>query len=613
MCGIFGYLTQDSTLNSLDICIEGLKNLEYRGYDSAGLAGIHEGKISTFKTKGRIQELENLLALSKKRFSLAIGHTRWATHGAPSETNAHPHIDQYQQLAIVHNGIIENHLELKKFLCAKGVVFTSDTDTEVIAHLIADFYQGDILNAFSKALQRLEGSYAVALIHKDFPNTILASCKDMPLVTAFSQDFKEIFICSDPNALSHPRLHAVYLNNHEIIEASNSELRLYSSDGSPKQLQAELLKTDLSKASKGIFEHYMLKEIWEQPTTLRQAMEHRLNEFLGTAHFEELTLPLHELQSVTKIVIIGCGTSYHAGYAASLLIEQIARIQATAVIASEFRYSQPILDENTLVIAISQSGETADTIAAVKEVKRHKAKVIGVCNVKHSMLSREADSCLFLKAGPEISVCSTKAFTSQLTVLYLLTLFLARIRDYPKEKGQQLILELKSLPHLVEQVLQSAPKIEALAKQYSHYSQFVFIGRRAMYIASCEAALKLKEISYLQASAYPAGELKHGPIALIDPSLPTIALCGHEGTFSKLLSNLAEIKARKGPIIGLYHQAHEELEKACDDILMLPKVGDNLAIIPYSIALQLFAYYIAKEKGTDIDKPRNLAKSVTVE
>ena len=613
MCGIFGYITQEYSENSLKICIEGLKNLEYRGYDSAGLASIQNGQISTFRTQGRVKELEQLIHQSKQSVSLAIGHTRWATHGAPSVMNAHPHIDQACQLAIVHNGIIENHLEIKNKLHHKGVTFSSETDTEVIAHLIADHYQGNILQAFSKALALLEGSYAIALIHKDYPDMILASCKDTPLVAAFSKYSKEIFICSDPNALCKDDLSVVYLKNQEILQATNKELMLFNMQGTLQPWQAQPFKIDQAKISKGDFEHYMLKEIHEQPTTLRKALEHRLNEFLGTSHFEELTLPLHELQSVSKILIIGCGTSYHAGCSAAIIMEEIARIPTSCVIASEFRYSKPILDETTLVIAISQSGETADTIAAVKEVKAHKAKVIGLCNVKNSLLSRESDSCLYLHAGPEISVCSTKAFTSQLTVLTLLTLFLARLKEYSKESGQQLLQELKLIPHLVEKVLQQSKKIEELAQRYSHFTQFVFIGRRSMYIASLEAALKLKEISYVQACAYPAGELKHGPIALIDPCLPTIALCGHQATFSKLFSNITEIKARKGPVIAFYHEKNEDLETTCNDVIYLPYVSDHLATIPYSVALQLFAYYIAKEKGTDIDRPRNLAKSVTVE
>lgn len=613
MCGIFGYLTQDNTQNSLQICVEGLKNLEYRGYDSAGLAIIERGRIQTFKTQGRVKELELLIEQTSQNRSIAIGHTRWATHGVPSIANAHPHLDNHGQLAIVHNGIIENHLELKKKLYEKGIYLSSDTDTEVVAHLIADFYQGNLLDAFSKALALLEGSYAIALIHKDHPDTILASSKDTPLVAAFSNNTQEIFICSDPNALSKEDLCVLYLKNHEILKASKGNVQIYNMQGIIQPWQAEVFKIDGTKPSKGAFEHFMLKEIHEQPTTLRKALEGRLNEFLGTSYFEELTLPLHELQSISKILIIGCGTSYHAGCAAAIAFEEIARIPTSCVIASEFRYSKPIIDETTLVIAISQSGETADTIAAVKEVKNHKAKVIGLCNVKNSLLSREADSCLYLHAGPEISVCSTKAFTSQLTVLTLLTLHIARLKELPKDSGQQLIKELKLIPHLVEKVLQQSKKIEELAKRYSHFTQFVFIGRRSMYIASLEAALKLKEISYVQACAYPAGELKHGPIALIDPCLPTIALCGHQATFSKLFSNITEIKARKGPVIAFYHEKNEDLETTCNDVIYLPYVSDHLATIPYSVALQLFAYYIAKEKGTDIDRPRNLAKSVTVE
>jgi glucosamine--fructose-6-phosphate aminotransferase (isomerizing) len=613
MCGIFGYLTLDKSQNSLEICIEGLKNLEYRGYDSAGIASIDEGKICVFKTQGRVKELDLLIQMQKKTVNLAVGHTRWATHGAPSSLNAHPHIDQYQNLAIVHNGIIENHLELKKNLIKKGVVFTSETDTEVVAQLISDCYQGNMLEAFSKTLSVLQGSYALALIHKDFPDTIFAAAHDTPLVIATCEKTQETFICSDPNALAKDDLKIMYLKNHEIVQVKASSIKLLDYQQNLLPLNFELLHISKNHENKGNFEHYMLKEIHEQPTTIRKALEGRLSEFFGTAHFEELTLSLTELQSVTKILIIGCGTSYHAGCAAAIMLEDIARIPTSCAIASEFRYSNPIIDKSTLVIAISQSGETADTLAAVKEVKRWGAQVIGICNVKNSLLSREAQSCLYLHAGPEISVCSTKAFTSQLTVLTLLTLYLARLKDLTIEQGHELIQQIKRIPHLVEKVLQQAPSIQTLARRYSHYQQFVFIGRRSMYIASLEAALKLKEISYVQASAYPAGELKHGPIALIDPTLPTIALCGHQATFSKLFSNITEIKARQGPLLAFYHEKNEDLETICNDVIYLPLVSDHLATIPYSVALQLFAYYIAKEKGTDIDRPRNLAKSVTVE
>ena len=613
MCGIFGYLTLDKSQNSLEICIEGLKNLEYRGYDSAGIASIDEGKICVFKTQGRVKELDLLIQMQKKTVNLAVGHTRWATHGAPSSLNAHPHIDQYQNLAIVHNGIIENHLELKKNLIKKGVVFTSETDTEVVAQLISDCYQGNMLEAFSKTLSVLQGSYALALIHKDFPDTIFAAAHDTPLVIATCEKTQETFICSDPNALAKDDLKIMYLKNHEIVQVKASSIKLLDYQQNLLPLNFELLHISKNHENKGNFEHYMLKEIHEQPTTIRKALEGRLSEFFGTAHFEELTLSLTELQSVTKILIIGCGTSYHAGCAAAIMLEDIARIPTSCAIASEFRYSNPIIDKSTLVIAISQSGETADTLAAVKEVKRWGAQVIGICNVKNSLLSREAQSCLYLHAGPEISVCSTKAFTSQLTVLTLLTLYLARLKDLTIEQGHELIQQIKRIPHLVEKVLQQASSIQTLARRYSHYQQFVFIGRRSMYIASLEAALKLKEISYVQASAYPAGELKHGPIALIDPTLPTIALCGHQATFSKLFSNITEIKARQGPLLAFYHEKNEDLETICNDVIYLPWVSDHLATIPYSVALQLFAYYIAKEKGTDIDRPRNLAKSVTVE
>lgn len=613
MCGIFGYIGSDAKENPVTICVEGLKHLEYRGYDSAGIAGILNGSIDSCKIAGRVQDLENMIEQSKLKLSIAIAHTRWATHGKPTHYNAHPHFDKEKQLAIVHNGIIENYAIIKEKLIKKGIVFQSDTDTEVIAQLLGFYYETDFLLAIRKVLQELDGAWAIAIIHKDYPNQIFAAAKDTPLVVGFNNSLTEAYISSDPNALKKEGLRVVYLKTDEIAVIKHNQIELFGIDGMKKAMQSEKLHVDTSQTSKGQFEHYMLKEIFEQPISIRKAMEGRLSEYFGTAHFEDLTLSIHELQSVNRILILGCGTSYHAGCIAASMLENIARIPTEVEIASEFRYSNPIISENTLVIAISQSGETADTLAAVREVKAKGAKIVGICNVKHSKLTREADSCLFLKAGPEISVCSTKAFTSQLTLLSLFTLFMARLRHLSKEDGQLLLRDLKQLPHSVEQILAKTDEIEALAKKYSRFQNFFFIGRRYMYPTSLEAALKLKEISYVNAMGYPAGELKHGPIALIDENLATIAMCGNQQTYTKLLSNLMEIKARNGPVLIFAPKSSKGLEQISDDVLYLPDVSDPLASIPYSVAAQLFAYYIAKERGTDIDKPRNLAKSVTVE
>ncbi|MBM3191465.1 MAG: glutamine--fructose-6-phosphate transaminase (isomerizing) [Chlamydiae bacterium] len=611
MCGIFGYVGTNTEENPVDICLEGLRYLEYRGYDSAGIAGILDGKINACKTAGRVHDLEALIRKSELKLSIAIAHTRWATHGKPSSYNAHPHFDSEHQLAIVHNGIIENYAFLKEELIKQGIVFHSDTDTEVIAQLLSFYYKGDVLSALRKTLQQLEGTWAIALIHKKHPDQIFAATKDAPLVVGYGT--KEIFLSSDPNALKKEDLDILYLQNQDIAILQADSVKIVDLEGKEKITCFEKLHHESSGHGKDNFEHFMLKEIFEQPLSIKRAMENRLNEYLGTAYFEDLTLSLHELQSINRILILGCGTSYHAGCIAAALLQNIARIPTEVDIASEFRYSDPILSEDTLVIAISQSGETADTLAAVQMVRAKKAKVLGICNVKNSKLARESDSCLFLRAGPEVSVCSTKAFTSQLTLLGLFTLFMARLRHLSKEAGQQLLHELKSLPSTVEKVLSQARDIHALAKKYAHHEHFFFIGRRYMYPTSLEAALKLKEISYLNAIGYPAGELKHGPIALIDENHVTVAMCGNAATYTKLVSNLMEIKARGGPLIAFAPRSASNLETIADDILYLPEILDPLASIPYSIAAQLFAYYIAKEKGTDIDKPRNLAKSVTVE
>ena len=613
MCGIFGYLGKKGSDSPVNICIKGLKSLEYRGYDSAGLAGVEDGKITTYKTKGRVADLETLLALSKPKIQNVIGHTRWATHGEPSDKNAHPHTDEKSKLAIVHNGIIENFLEIKERLILSGVKFVSETDTEVIAHLVSLYDQKDLLDAFCKALKELHGTFAIALIHQDYPSQIFASAKNAPLLLAWSDEYEEIFLSSDPSALEQQNLKMTYLKDNTIAHVKQGGICLYNLERKKEEIVEESFEYEKSHSDKGIFEHFMLKEIFEQPECIKKALQSRINELIGMPYFEELTIPLQDLASVSEVIFIGCGTSYHAGLMAAKLLQEVARIPSRAEIASEFRYSTPLLDETTLVVAISQSGETADTLAAIQEVKKHHAKIIGICNVKHSMLTREADCALFLHAGPEISVCSTKAFTSQLTVLFLLTILLGRLKDLSQKEGEKLLYEIKKLPVVVEGVLSLYSSIESLAKKYSSYKNFFFIGRQSMYITALEASLKLKEISYVNSLAYPAGELKHGPIALIDENLPTIALCGDDKTFSKTLANIMEIKARKGVVIAFAHEKNSDLEKICDSVFYLPKSEQYFCSTVYSVALQLFAYFIAKQKGTDIDKPRKLAKSVTVE
>lgn len=608
MCGIFGYIGKRS---AADVCVQGLQRLEYRGYDSAGIAGIENNDITTIKSEGKLQLLQALLAQKKPNFSSAIGHTRWATHGEPSQRNAHPHTDLNHSLALVHNGIIENFQELKKELEEDGIRCASDTDSEVIAHLIAQEYSGDFRLSVQKALNRLQGAYALAVIHKNHPNTIIATARHSPLAIGHLNG--EYFLSSDPNSFVGKNIEITFPHQNELAEITEHGVAFFSPEGTPLFKQIEKYTFDDTDISKGHFEHFMLKEIHEQPLSIRRAMEGRLNEEYGTAIFPELNFSAKELQEVSRILILGCGTSWHAGCLGVALFEGLSRIPAECEIASEYRYTNPIITPDTLVIAISQSGETADTIAALREIKAKGAKTVALCNVEHSTLSREADAYIPLNAGPEISVCSTKAFSNQVIVISLLALYFARIHHMGKVYGQQIIRELKRLPVQVEEILAKADQIEALAKKYSTYSRFFFLGRRFMFPTSLEAALKLKEISYLDATGYPAGELKHGPIALIDDTIAVIGLCGNKQTFEKLLGNLQEVKARGGKLALLTPASLSEKLSLGDDLLILPDNQDHAVPILYSVATQLFAYYIAKERQTDIDKPRNLAKSVTVE
>jgi len=614
MCGIFGYIQSESNQNSsVDVCLSGLKLLEYRGYDSSGIAGIINGEIRSCKRAGKIFALQEALSKEPLKLSAIIAHTRWATHGNPNEQNAHPHLDEGETLALVHNGIIENHNAIRDKLLQKGVNFSSETDSEVIAALVSLYYQGNLRLAVQKAMKELHGSFAIAVIHKDHPDEMVGASRESPLVVGIDPSNGEVYLSSDANSFNGKILDILYLKDDEIAMLKQSEITLYNGQG--KEIHKELKRVEFKgeSISKNGYDHYMLKEIFEQPQTIQQAMLGRLCNEFGTAEFEELTISSHLLQSIKRVLILACGTSWHAGSIASSMFEQLARIPTETAIASEFRYTNPIISEDTLVIAISQSGETADTVAAVREAKAKGAKVVALCNVNHSTLVREADSTLFLKAGPEVSVCSTKAFTSQLTVLALFTLYMARLRHLSKEEGQQFIKELKHLPTKITQVLAQAEQIESLAEKYAKFEHFFYVGRRYMYPTSLEAALKLKEISYLNANGYPAGEMKHGPIALVNPDLAVIGLCGNLQTFDKMMSNLMEVKARGGKILIFAPKGKLEAKTITGDVLWLPKIIDPLASVLYSAAGQLFAYYIAKIRGTDIDQPRNLAKSVTVE
>lgn len=608
MCGIFGYVGKR---NCVEIAINGLKRLEYRGYDSAGIAGVKGEALVSCKEVGKVQFLEKLVAEKKIDLDIAIAHTRWATHGKPNEVNAHPHFDTKKTLALVHNGIIENYEFLKQKLQDKGIQFRSETDTEVIAQLIGFYYEGDLLKAVQKTVPLLEGSFALALVHQEHPDEIIAVAHESPLVIGIGSD--EAYISSDSHAFASHIREVVFLSNSEIAVVKADKLEVFNSSMEQILKETEQLKIQREEITKGEYPHYTLKEINEQPQSIRNALLSRYLEDYGTSVFEELNFDANELLSVERILILACGTSWHAGFVASYLIEDMARIPVQVEISSEFRYKNPIVPQGTFVIAISQSGETADTLAAFRELKAKGARVLGICNVYGSTLAREADSTIFLKAGPEIGVCSTKAFISQVSVLSLFSLLLARMRHMSKAEGQAFIQALKILPELAQRVLNQQKQIHELAKKYAHYENFFFIGRRYMYPTALEGALKLKEISYINANGYPAGELKHGPIALINEKCPTVAFCANKMTSDKLLSNLMEVKTRSGKIIAIAEEGYEPIKKVADDIIWVPETLDEIATIPSTIAAQLFAYYVALERGEDIDQPRNLAKSVTVE
>lgn len=609
MCGIFGYIGKR---NSVDVVLEGLRKLEYRGYDSAGVVGLHHGKIQYCKSVGKIAVLDQLVRASALSLDIALGQTRWATHGKPNWINAHPHFDAAQHLALVHNGIIENYLSIRQHLVEQGVTFVSDTDTEVIAHLISFHYQGNLLEALKVAIPQLKGAFAVAIVHHDYPETLFAVAHESPLAVGFGN--KEMFLSSDSRAFASSASTALFLANREIAVITTHGCEVYDLVNGKIERSLEKLSADTLDVSKGHYEHYTLKEIHEQPEAIKNAICSRFSEEEGSAIFSELESHRQDLLSATRIVVVACGTSWHAAYVAAYMIEEKAGIPVDVEISSEFRYKNPVLVPGTVAVAISQSGETADTIACVRLLKSKGIKILALCNVAGSTITRDADASVFLHAGPEIGVCSTKAFTSQLVILFLLGLMLARHKGMNKDEGLAIIQAVKALPIQVQQILDRSQSIWEIAKLYAKYEDFFFVGRNYMFPTSLECALKLKEISYINANGYPAGEVKHGSIALIDGNCPTVALCANKKTFVKLLSNLMEIKARSGPVVAIAAQCQAaELSSVADDLILLPDTIDELAPVLSVVAAQLLAYYIAKERGTDIDQPRNLAKSVTVE
>jgi glucosamine--fructose-6-phosphate aminotransferase (isomerizing) len=606
MCGVFGYIGERDALN---VCLKGLEQLEYRGYDSTGIAGIKQGKISLYKKAGKLSCLKENLPLFN--LELAIAHTRWATHGKVTDQNAHPHLNHKESIALVHNGIIENYEELREELKKEGVFFSSETDTEVIVNLIQKYYEKDLVKAVHQTLLRLKGTFALALIHKDHPDEIIATARECPLSIALNDENTEGIISSDANCFFGLNLKVLFLHQDEIARVKKGTIEIFDKELKKIQKETEKLENNSKAPSKEGFDHFMLKEIFEQPHLIEKTLNHRLNHEI---HFDEIKNSKDFFNKIAKIWILGCGTSAHAGMIAALLLEEQVRISVSCEISSEARYRNPLLSPETLLIPISQSGETADTLAALKEAKKYGCRTLGVCNVKNSALTRETENCLLLHAEPEISVCSTKAFTSQLTVLTLFTLHLAHLKGSLSQKEiDHFLIEMKKIPHHIAHVIDRSQEIEKLAKKYAQYEDFFFMGRRYMLPTCMEAALKLKEISYVNANGYPAGELKHGPIALLNPKFPVIAFCANEKTKEKILNNLTEVKARGAPVLAFAPENFNLSKSAVDDVFYLPPTIDELAPFSSTVAAQIFAYYIAKQRGCDIDQPRNLAKSVTVE
>lgn len=606
MCGIVGYIGKE---NASSILIEGLKKLEYRGYDSAGIAVYHQGKVDIRKYKGRLNVLERHIREVPVHGTMGIGHTRWATHGAPSDINSHPHSNASGEIVLVHNGIIENYLELKEELEDLGYVFHSETDTEVIAHLLDVLYTEDIVTTVQKALEKLHGSYALGIISTREPDKLIGVRKDSPLVVGLGQG--ENFIASDiPAILKHTR-RVYFLEDHEIVVMTKDEVKVIDKKGNLIPKEVFKVEWDISAAEKGGYRHFMLKEIEEQPKALRDTMASRIIEDTGRIVLDNIKLGKEELQKISRIHIVACGTAYHAGMVGKYAIERLARIPVEAEVASEFRYKDPILDERSLVMVISQSGETADTLAALRLAKERKARVIAITNVVGSSVSREADDVLYTWAGPEIAVASTKAYITQLSCMYMIALHFAHQlgRDHFKE----LLNSLKQTPQMVEDMIKSKHDIQRFADHRFNAKNIFFIGRGLDYYTALEGSLKLKEISYVHSEAYAAGELKHGTIALIEEGSLVIALATQGDLYQKLLSNIKEVKARGAYVLAISQEGHREVEKVADEVFYIPSVNDLLASIPTIPILQMVAYYIAVARGCDVDKPRNLAKSVTVE
>jgi glutamine---fructose-6-phosphate transaminase (isomerizing) len=607
MCGIVGYV---GPRQAAGLLIDGLRRMEYRGYDSAGLA-IVNGGMSIVKAAGKLSALEQQLNGKSPEGTLGIGHTRWATHGAPNTINAHPHTDQSGKIALIHNGIIENSRAIRTALEQRGHTFTSETDTEVLAHLIGELYSGNLEEAVAAALRDVDGAYGIAVISSDEPGVIVAARNGSPLLVGVGEN--EFFVASDASAVLEHTRSVVYLDDGEMVVLTREGYHVRDLSATRIEKPVNQIEWDLATIERGGFAHFMLKEICEQSESVENTLRGHLLEEEGTSRVTGLNLSDDDIKKIDRIIITACGTSWHSGLIGEYMMEELARIPVEVEYASEFRYRNPVVDDRTLVIGISQSGETADTLAAVREAKRRGARTIGVVNVVGSTIAREVDGGIYLHAGPEVGVASTKAFTSQVAALALISLRFARLRNLSILQGRQFIESLQALPRLIKQILARSSEVEALAKRYWRANNVLYLGRGVNFPVALEGALKLKEISYIHAEGYPAAEMKHGPIALIDENMPVVFIAPKDAVHSKIVSNVEEVKARGGQVIAVISEGDTEIARLADATFTLPVTTDLLTPILASIPLQLFSYYVAVLRGCNVDQPRNLAKSVTVE
>ena len=616
MCGIIGYIGNKP---AVEVILEGLKRLEYRGYDSAGIAVVNDSQMYLRRASGKVRNLEEVLRQDPCQGNFGIGHTRWATHGRPTEENAHPHRDCKGEIVVVHNGIIENYLSLKETLIGEGHHFITETDTEVIAHLVEKYFKGSLEEAVQKATEKLSGNYALVVLSVLEPNKIVATRIGPPIIIGIAEG--ETFIASDIPAILNSTRDMIFLEEGEIATLAPGSLRITNSQGQSSEPKVQRINWDPVLAEKGGYKHFMLKEIFEQPRAIKDTTIGRVSRDTGRVILDEMKMTEKDFLQVEQIRLIACGTSWHAALAGKFMIEKLARIPVEVDYGSEYRYREPIVPPNTLVIFITQSGETADTLAAQRVIKLNSAKNIAICNVVGSMVTREADAVLYTHAGPEIGVAATKSFTTQLTSLYLFALFLGRTKKViTLEQGHTYIEELAKIPQKIESIFDSVKYFEELARHFSHSSQFLFLGRGIHYPIALEGALKLKEISYIHAEGFPAGEMKHGPNALIDETLPVVVIATSNDNnsqsnllYEKTISNIKEVKARDGIVISLVTQFSKEAIEASDYHIEVPTTSELLLPILETVPLQLLSYYIADRRGCDVDQPRNLAKSVTVE